>query len=426
VVKATQLLSTEPVEVQIWHGTAVTANGFAVRYQAASGTKLRFFTNAGDPVGPEVAAGDATGSPISDGGGRGEDVGFNGNGKDAYVLATKGTDENGQPQIWVAVLNADGSKRWARNLGDATSLPHVSIGRVDAAIDASGRVAVVYADKAGTADAGGTAFLVLGRLFDAQGNPLGGVFHVSEKELPVADTLDAEGPRIDWRGNTIAVAWESKNLLTDNPDAKPVVALRSFKVEGGEVTPIEISVARGTDTINLSWTGGNGPFLVQGKLAGINGAWTDLVTTTDRSAKIPLVGGSGFLRVQDGATKTVKLFKAILNGANERPNPVVTPATGVGLLALEGDKATYFVSYSGLTAITTAAHVHGLGTAEEAKGVLFPIDGPLGATAGLFSGVKTGLPAATVTGIETGMTYFNIHTQGANSGGEIRGQILAP
>jgi hypothetical protein len=223
------------------------------------------------------------------------------------------------------------------------------------------------------------------------------------------------------------VAWESNNLLTDNPDAKNVVALRSFNVPGVVTTPIVIDPpVRGTDTVTLNWTGGAGPFLVQGKMD-INGAtWTDLVTTPDRTAKVPLVGGAMFLRVQDGATKTVKLFKAVLNGANERPSPVVTPATGVGLLALEGTTATYAVSYSGLTAASSAAHVHGPATPEEAKGVMFAIDGPIGPTAGLFSGVKTGLTPAQVTAIETGMTYFNIHTVGPNAGGEIRGTIVAP
>ena len=169
----------------------------------------------------------------------------------AFVAA-----KEGKAQIWVAVLNADGTKRWARNLGDPTTLPHVAIGRVDAAIDESGRVAVVYSDKAGTVAAGGAASLVLGRLFDAQGTPLGGVFHVSEKELPVAETLDATDPRLDWRGNTLTVAWESKNQILDNPDAKSVVALRTFSVPGGVVTPPTLSVTRNPDgTITISYTG---------------------------------------------------------------------------------------------------------------------------------------------------------------------------
>jgi hypothetical protein len=253
-VVAERLLGKEPIEVQIWHGTAVTANGFAVRYGTPAGAKLRFFKNNGDPVGDEVLAADAAGSPIANGGGRGEEIGFNGNGKDAYVLATKGTDADGLPQIWVAVFNADGSRRWTRTVNDVNGLAHSAIGRVDAAIDAQGRVVVVYADKAGTLEAGGTAFLVLGRVFDASGKPLGGTFHVSEKEMPVAAVLDALDPRVDFRNNVITVAWESKNLVTDNPDAKSVVALRTFALAGG-VAP-SLAIQRGTDgSLTITYSG---------------------------------------------------------------------------------------------------------------------------------------------------------------------------
>jgi len=233
VVKAEQLLGKDPTEVQIWHGSAVTANGFAVRYAATTGAKLQRFDNNGNKVGEELDLATVTGSPISAGGGRGEGIGFHGNGKDAYVLATAGTDADGKPQIWVAVLNADGTKRWARTLSDSTSLPHVAIGRVDAAIDASGRVVVVYADTGATASVGGSNSLILGRLFDAQGNALGQVFSVSEKEVPAADVPKSIDPRVDWRGSTVSVAWESQSLTTDNPDAKSVVALRTFTVAGG-------------------------------------------------------------------------------------------------------------------------------------------------------------------------------------------------
>lgn len=295
VVKAEQLLGKDPIEVQIWHGSAVTANGFAVRYAAnPGGAKLQRFDNDGNKVGDEIDLATLTGSPIANGGGRGEDIGLHGNGKDAYVLAVKGTDAEGAPQIWVTVINADGTKRWARNLGDSKSLAHVAIGRVDAAIDESGRVAVVYSDKAGTADAGGTASLVLGRLFDAQGNPIGNVFHVSEKELPAVETADATDPRIDWRGNTLSVAWESKNQTADNPDAKSVVALRTFNVPGGVVTAPTVAATRNPDgSITLTYTG---------TLIGsdtINGAYT------------PVAGASGgTFTVTPGAAAGAKFYRS--------------------------------------------------------------------------------------------------------------------
>ena len=179
----------------------------------------------------------------------------------------------------------------------------------------------------------------------------------------------------------------------------------------------------GTSGLVLSWTGGTGPFLVQGKL-GLTDPWIDLVTTAQPTATIPLAGFSGFFRVVDGTTKTVKLFRAKLSGANERPTPVTTAGSGTGLLALDGLTATYVVSYQNLTSAPIAYHLHGLGSAEQAVGVKFGLmpAGALSGASGLFVG-QNAVDQATADGIAAGQTYFNIHTA-ANGGGEIRGQVL--
>ena len=174
--------------------------------------------------------------------------------------------------------------------------------------------------------------------------------------------------------------------------------------------------------IVLNWTGGNGPFLVQGKL-GVTDAWIDLQTTTAHTTTIPTASFAGFFRIVDGTTKTVKLFKASLSGANERPTAVTTTGTGTGLLALDGLTATYVVGYQGLTAAPVAYHLHGLGGADAAVGVKFALvpSGALG-TSGLFVGQAT-VDQATADGIAAGQTYFNLHTA-AFGGGEIRGQVV--
>jgi hypothetical protein len=176
--------------------------------------------------------------------------------------------------------------------------------------------------------------------------------------------------------------------------------------------------------LDLSWTGGTPPYLVQGKLALDDANWIDLQTVTTNSASIPLAAPGGVFRVSDGATKTVKLFKALLNGANERPTPNTQPGTGIGLLALDGLSATYVVSYQNLSTTPHLFHLHGLGTAEEAVGVKFGLvpAGPLG-TSGLFVGQAT-VDQPTADGIGQSLTYFNIHTPGQFGGGEIRGQAV--
>jgi CHRD domain len=151
-------------------------------------------------------------------------------------------------------------------------------------------------------------------------------------------------------------------------------------------------------------------------------------------------------------------FFANLSGANETP-PTGSPGTGLATIVLDPIAQTLQVNanFSGLTTPDTAAHIHccqiapgspatvGVATAVPA----FPaIDGfpafPLGVMSGTFtSGVYDltqpliynpafvsmfagGLPqaeAALIAGIESGLTYFNIHTT-ANPGGEIRGQVV--
>lgn len=196
-----------------------------------------------------------------------------------------------------------------------------------------------------------------------------------------------------------------------------------YSISATPPAPVVASAALTGGDLVISWTGGTGPFLVQGKVA-LTDSWIDLKTTTERSTAIPMAGFNGFFRVVDGTTKTVRLFKATLNGANERPTPVTTTGTGTGLLALDGLTATFLVRYQGLTAVPSAYHLHGLGGPEQAVGVKFNLvpAGTLTASAGLFAGQST-VDQATADGIIAGQTYFNVHTA-TNPGGEIRGQVV--
>lgn len=189
---------------------------------------------------------------------------------------------------------------------------------------------------------------------------------------------------------------------------KPIV-IQPATVEGGDVV--------------LTWTGGAGTFEVQGKLDLGSAEWLTLKTTTERSARIPLTAPVAFLRITDGSTKTVKLFKATLNAAQEVATPAVnSPATGSGLLALDGTNATYVIGYRDLVAGATAAHLHGPAAAGANAGVKLGFVVVTGTREGVIAGQGT-LDTATISALESGNTYFNLHTS-TYSGGEIRGQVL--
>jgi len=153
-----------------------------------------------------------------------------------------------------------------------------------------------------------------------------------------------------------------------------------------------------------------------------------------------------------GANATPMTFVGSLSGANEVP-VVVTPATGSTTVILDPTAQTLQVnvSFSGLTSLTTAAHMHccaPLGTNAMVATTVpafpgFPIvANGNGVTAFDYvspvldltqsttynpafitaEGSLAQAETALINGIESGMTYLNVHTQN-NPGGEIRSQL---
>src|SRR5262249_53048818 len=90
-VKALTLVSEQAVANSIWHGAAVTRNGFAVRFDQG-GAKVRVFRNDGTPLTGNIDLATLTGNPATGQGGRGDSTGFHGNGDDAYVNVNTGRD----------------------------------------------------------------------------------------------------------------------------------------------------------------------------------------------------------------------------------------------------------------------------------------------------------------------------------------------
>ncbi len=146
-------------------------------------------------------------------------------------------------------------------------------------------------------------------------------------------------------------------------------------------------------------------------------------------------------------------FVATLSGTNEVP-PNASPGTGFATVVLDPVAKTLSVAvtFAGLSANDTAAHIHCCLPSPEAPGVnvgvattlpAFP-GFPLGVTVGTYGphlldltdpgsynpafvtlegGTIAGAEAALVAGIEAGETYLNIHTT-AFPGGEIRGFLV--
>jgi len=136
-----------------------------------------------------------------------------------------------------------------------------------------------------------------------------------------------------------------------------------------------------------------------------------------------------------GITVTQR-FTATLSGANVRPTPVTTTATGSAQFTWVSDIRTLFyeVDVVGIDSVTLA-HIHGpadtgtsagvvlnLYTTGKSKGLAFTgvlasgVGGQLGAPAGMTMDSLLVL-------MQNGHAYVNVHTV-AHPAGEIRGQVV--
>jgi hypothetical protein len=240
-VKAEALVSESPEgESSMWHGVGVTANGFGVRFSFGGKTTVRLFNNAGAPITGNIDVAALTGKVVPAQGGRGDGVGFHGNGVDAYVISAAGTDETGALRVWVTVLDTAGKVKYSKAVSD--DITATAISRLDAAINANGRVLAVWGAK--TAD-NPDFHAIMGRVLDAAGKPLGGTFFVSESAEETAPIANSYNPRVAARGDSFAVIWVSGNKSTDPSTGEPVdvVAGRLFGVtfEPGSIESVGLS-----------------------------------------------------------------------------------------------------------------------------------------------------------------------------------------
>jgi hypothetical protein len=112
-------------------------------------------------------------------------------------------------------------------------------------------------------------------------------------------------------------------------------------------------------------------------------------------------------------------YNATLDGLQEVP-PNASPGSGIGTFTLDAfNVLSYNITFAGLVATETAAHIHGPASYGVAAGVIFPL--PLGSPK---IGTVGPLDATQVGYLNAGLLYVNVHST-QYPGGEIRGQIVA-
>lgn len=126
-----------------------------------------------------------------------------------------------------------------------------------------------------------------------------------------------------------------------------------------------------------------------------------------------------------GIPSDVEIFRGTpMNGANERPTPVTTTATGEGVITVIGNLVSWRVTVTGITGVT-AGHIHRRHPDSTAGGVIQGISPTTGGTN--FTGTLAQGSAVVVDSVlaimRAGRAYLNIHTS-ANPGGEIRADLV--
>jgi len=151
-------------------------------------------------------------------------------------------------------------------------------------------------------------------------------------------------------------------------------------------------------------------------------------------ASATMLAAAGFVACNDSTTAPASTtFVATLTGANERPTPNTSTATGTATYVLTGNLLSYVVTVNGLTAPASGAHIH-VGASTVAGPIVVPYtvsatqsgvvtSGTIDLTYPIVSGNTTITGDSLKVLLNNGNAYTNVHN-GSFPSGEIRGQIL--
>ncbi len=146
-----------------------------------------------------------------------------------------------------------------------------------------------------------------------------------------------------------------------------------------------------------------------------------MTLSTLRRAALPLLA----LLVLAGSA-SAQSYRATLSGANERPTPNASPATGTIGATLTGSTLVLTGAFSGFTGNYAASHIH-TGTASASGPVIISLTPTIGTDqrSGTFAAAANTftLTPAQVTALQSDGLYVNVHSQ-TFTGGEIRGQLV--
>jgi hypothetical protein len=131
--------------------------------------------------------------------------------------------------------------------------------------------------------------------------------------LPGAVVFSSATPAIQWRAysgpGTVTFGNAAQTNTTATFSAPGVYTLELSADDGVHAVAydaaayaagnaVSLSIAPAGTNVNLNWTGGTAPFVVQKSLSLTSGAWSDALTTSVHSASMPMTNRTEYYRVK--------------------------------------------------------------------------------------------------------------------------------
>jgi hypothetical protein len=160
-----------------------------------------------------------------------------------------------------------------------------------ASIDANGQVFVAFNASPNPA----LLSTIMGRRFDASGNPIGATFYISETESPNLTTPvpRSDNPKASIRNGKIAVAWLSRNYPDPSFAGRSVITYRLF-----DSTPPALSISRTGNTVTVSWSPAATAYTLESSPSLSSPSWTAVPGVVNNSVSVTNPSGVQFYRLR--------------------------------------------------------------------------------------------------------------------------------
>jgi trimeric autotransporter adhesin len=351
----------------------------------------------------------------------------------------------------VATVSGSAAAATVTAIGNGSATITATSGSVSGTVtvDVAQRFATLTVQAAALSPAIGATTQLTATARDSRGNAIAGVTGVTyttadrTKAIVSVDGLvTAIAPGAASVGASLTrdgVTATGSAALTVTAPISGATAVEVQATNANVFTPAATTIAEGgVVTFSFGSIGHNVLFQSVGAPANV-----PIVSSTSVARTFPAAGSYPYVcSLHSGMSGTVNVLPsgilALLNGANERPNPVTTSANGAAVFTRNGGSVSYTVTYQGIGSIPTGAHIHAPAGPNSNAGIIVDlVKQTQTSNSGVLSGTFTTADIRGISGqppialdslmtlLRTGNAYVNVHSS-TFPAGEIRGQTGTP